>query len=170
MTVPPELLTPRLRLRPWRPADVAPMARIYADPAVIRYLRPMDRATTRRQIARFVEHWTEHGFGIWAVDDRSSGRLIGRIGLWHHPDWTAADHDAEVGWTLERRSWGRGLATEGGRAALEWGRNVAGLEAVISIAHRDNHASQRVMARLGLEYGGATTWRGDPVVWYCTRA
>jgi len=142
------------------------MAEIYSDPEVVRYLRPLDLEGTRQQLSSFVFHWEEHGFGLWAVEERSSGRLIGRIGLVNHDDWNASPHDAEVGWALERATWGRGLATEGGAAALRFGFKTKRMERIVSIAHRDNAASQRVMEKLGLQREGATTWRDQPIVWY----
>src|SRR5881392_3681541 len=117
----PEIQTSRLRLRAWREGDVERMAAIYSDPEVVRYLRPLDLEGTRQQLLRFGYQWEERGFGLWAVEERANGRLIGRIGLFHHADWTASLYDAEVGWTLERSTWGRGLATEGGAAALSFG-------------------------------------------------
>jgi RimJ/RimL family protein N-acetyltransferase len=162
----PEILTARLRLRGWREGDVERMAAIYAHPDVTRYLRPLDLDGTRRQLMGFVDHWDEHGFGLWAVEERASGRLIGRVGLWHHDDWSASQHDAEVGWTLARDVWGHGLATEGGDAALRFGFDAKGMRRIVSIAHRENVRSQRVMAKLGMQREGETVWRDTPVVWY----
>jgi RimJ/RimL family protein N-acetyltransferase len=162
----PEALTPRLRLRGWREDDVERMAEIYADPEVMRYLRPLDLEGTRQQLRRFVTQWEVLGFGLWAVEERSSGRLIGRIGLHYHEDWTASAYDAEVGWTLERASWGKGLATEGGAASLRYGFETMRMERIISIAHHQNVASRRVMEKLGMRHEGETDWRENPVVWY----
>ena len=162
----PEIVTPRLLLRGWREGDVEGMAAIYSDPEVVRFLRPLDLEGTRQQLRRFANHWKEHGFGLWAVEERKSGRLIGRVGLLHHDDWTATPHDAEVGWALDRSTWGRGLATEGGAAALRYGFETRPMERIISIAHRENVASRRVMEKLGLRREGETDWRDTPVVWY----
>jgi RimJ/RimL family protein N-acetyltransferase len=162
----PEIVTARLRLRGWRESDVERMAAMYAHPDVTRYLRPLDLEGTRRQLTGFMHHWEERGFGLWAVEERASGRLIGRVGLWHHDDWTASPHDAEVGWTLARDVWGQGLATEGGAAALRFGFEAKAMERIVSIAHRENLGSQRVMAKLGMQREGETVWRETPVVWY----
>jgi len=62
------------------------MAAIYSDPEVVRYLRPLDLEGTRKQLLGFEYQWQERGFGLWAVEERTSGRLIGRIGLFHHAD------------------------------------------------------------------------------------
>jgi RimJ/RimL family protein N-acetyltransferase len=162
----PEIDTPRLRLRAWREGDVELMAAIYAHPEVVRYLRPLDLEGTRRQLQGFELHWEEHGFGLWAIEERSSGALIGRTGLWHHDDWTASPHDAEVGWTLARDRWGQGLATEAGAASLRFGFETKGMDQIISIAHRKNLASQRVMQKLGLHRAGEAVFRETPVAWY----
>ena len=161
-----EIETPRLLLRRWKPEDVPALARIYADPEVIRYMAAMTPETTGRQVRRFMRGWEQDGFSLCAAVYRSTGRLIGRIGLIRHRDWPEKDSPVEVGWLLDRRFWGRGLATEGGRASLRYGFERLGLERIISIASPENITSRRVMQKCGLEYGGATRWRGHDVVWY----
>jgi RimJ/RimL family protein N-acetyltransferase len=161
----PEVLTPRLRLRGWIDSDVHQLAEMYADSETVRYIRAFDLRGTGEQIRRFIEHWDAHGFGLWAVEERATGRFIGRLGIMHHDDWIASPHDAEVGWVLARDTWGQGMATEGGAAALDFGRQ-RGLKTFISIAHVDNAASQRVMQKLGLVRAGETVWRDSPVVWF----
>jgi RimJ/RimL family protein N-acetyltransferase len=163
----PEILTPRLLLRAWTEDDVKGLADIYADPESVRYLRFFDLEGTRQQVERFKSHWQRRGFGLWAVEELASGRFIGRIGLMRHDDWIASPHDAEVGWVLARDTWGQGLASEGGAAALEFGKQL-GLKKFISIAHVDNAASQRVMEKLGLSRVGETVWRDSPVVWFAS--
>ena len=63
----------------------------------------------------------------------------------------------EIGWCLVPDYWGQGLATEGGRAALEFGFQVLGLDEIISIYEPENSASGRVMQRLGMSYDHDTT-------------
>ena len=167
------LETDRLRLRPWRAADVDDLARIYSDPDVFRFLGgPISRRETEAQIERFVRHWEAHGFGLWAAEERTTGRMIGRIGLMLHEDWTESEDKVEVGWTLDRSRWGRGLATEGALASLRYGfdtlqlRRVIKLRRVISITLPHNIASRRVMEKCGLTLQGRTPWRGLEHVWY----
>src|SRR2546421_205990 len=80
-----ELLTPRLRLRQFRPSDEPALADINADPEVTRYLnRPIGRAASRAFYENAVAHWATHGFGFWAAESRepeTSGRFLGFIGL-----------------------------------------------------------------------------------------
>ena len=162
-----ELETERLRLRQWRPGDVDALERIYAEPDVWRMLAgPFTREAVERQVERFRRHWDERGFGIWAVDEKASGRMIGRVGLQRHDEWTASEAKVEVGWTLDREFWGRGLATEGAVASIRFGFETVGLAQIISFTLTGNLASRRVMEKCGLTYRGETVWRGLDHVWY----
>jgi RimJ/RimL family protein N-acetyltransferase len=167
----PELETERLFLRAWRDEDRNAYARIVADSQVMRYMlpaRPLTRAEAAYDLHRLEEHWLEHGFGHWAVEDRATGRLVGRSGIKRHADWSLDPDNTECGWLFERAAWGRGYATEGARAAIAFAREELGRPEVISIAHPDNAASRRVMEKAGLAYAGRHHWpqRGLDVVWY----
>jgi len=162
----PELVTERLLLRHWWFEDIEPLATIYAHPEVERMLVPTTREETESQVAYIAAHWEHEGFGAWAVEDRSDGRFLGRIGFFRHVDFTPEPGLVEIGWTLDTAVWGKGLATEGARAALAFGFERFGFERVISITRPENAASRRVMEKLGLTYQGATFWRDLDHVWY----
>jgi RimJ/RimL family protein N-acetyltransferase len=165
--IPLELRTERLLLRQWRDEDVEPLAAIYAQPEFLEHMPAVDLDGTRTQVERFRTHWDVEGFGLWAVEDPATGRLAGRIGLMRHRDWTPGGAPVEVGWALDRAYWGRGLATEGGRAALElWREHLRDEDELISITTAANLRSRAVMERLGLAYRGETHWHGHDVLWY----
>jgi RimJ/RimL family protein N-acetyltransferase len=153
------LETERRRLRPFRDADFDAYATMCADPGVMRYLgdgRTLDREDAWRQMAMFAGHWALRGFGTWAVEEKSSGAFVGRVGL-HYPEgWP----DREVGWTLLRSHWGRGYATEAARAALGHAFDALGWDRVISLIHPDNARSILVAERLGERCERETTVRG----------
>ena len=130
-----------------------------ADPAFARYLSPTGEPFTPEEsaaaFARYRVHWEEHGYGVWVVEERATGRAIGRLGLSHHRLWP---QDVEVGWALDPSAWGRGYATEGGRAALEHAFTVLGRDRVVSIVLPDNVAPIAVMTRLGIEPWRSVGW------------
>ena len=165
----PVVETERLLLRGWLDEDLDPLAEMYADPEVMRFIGDgvvVDRAETADHIARMTAHWDAHGFGLWAAVDRASGELIGRIGLMMREDF---DNEVEVGWVLARSRWGRGYAAEGGAAALRHGFTALGFARIISIAHADNSASHNVMRKLGMTFGGTRPSSFRPelqTVWY----
>ncbi len=153
------LETERLVLRPWRDADVEPMAAINRDPEVARYLnRPTDDASMRAFHAGMLDHWARFGFGPFAVEGRAGelrGVLLGFVGV-GYPEYLAAlAARAELGWRLGRASWGLGLATEAALAARDDALERLALPELISIIHPDNVRSQRVAAKLGMALEGS---------------
>jgi len=120
----------------------------------------------RRAIRKLIEHWERHGYGEWAAEEKASGRLVGKIGLHHHADWSAEEVKVEVGWLLARDAWGKGYATEGAAASLEDAFERVRLDRVLSIAQVENRRSVRVMERIGLSPVGRTRWRRTDVCWY----
>jgi RimJ/RimL family protein N-acetyltransferase len=153
-------------LRQWRPDDAERFAEIYRQPEYLAHMSALDLEGTRLQVGRFVKRWKDDGFGQWVAVDLATGTVIGRIGLIRHHDWPVAPDPVEVGWTLDRDYWGRGLATEGGRAAMDCWRSKLTDEQLISITAPANVRSRAVMERLGLTFRGSTMWRGEAVVWY----
>ena len=142
------LQTERLILRLFREADLDAYAEMSGDAEVMRYLGsglPLTRAEAWRSMALMLGHWQLRGYGLWAVEERASGAMVGRIGCWNPEGWPGL----EVGWTLRRRYWGRGFATEGARAALGYAFTQLGCRHVISLIRPANAASIRVAERLG---------------------
>jgi RimJ/RimL family protein N-acetyltransferase len=139
----PVLTTARLVLRPFTPADLDELAVIHAEESFWWYPRRqgMTVAETADFLSRMLERYESDGFGIEALIDRASGAMIGWAGL-------AVPHflpqilpAVEVGWRLSGPFRGRGLATEAGAAALEFGFTTGGLERIVSIYEPDNVAS-----------------------------
>ena len=142
-------------LRRWKPEDAAPFAVINADAGVMRFIgvgRPLTREESDELLARIERHWDKHGFGLWAAEERGGG-LIGFAGLAIPSFLPSVLPAVEVGWRLSRSAWGRGLATEAGRASLSHAWEVLGLEQVLSIIDPGNTASMRVARKLGMRRG-----------------
>ncbi|MFI1990695.1 GNAT family N-acetyltransferase [Actinoplanes sp. NPDC020271] len=147
------LTTPRLLLRQWRDDDVDPFAAFTADPEVMRYIHDgstLDRTQTAERIALWQRHWDEHGYGLYAVELRETGELIGFTGLavpLFLPEVLPA---VEIGWRLGRPYWGKGFATEAAQAVVDRARTGFGLDRLVSIHIAGNEASARVMVKLGM--------------------
>jgi len=159
------LETDRLTLRMFREDDFEEYARIAGDQQVTRYLsdgRPLERWEAWRQMAMIIGHWHLKGYGPWAVEEKSTGRLLGRIGFFNPEGWPGF----ELGWVLGRDSWGKGFATEGARRALDHAFSKMGRDHVISLIHPDNSASIRVAQRIGEKLEGRTEFFGHEVLIY----
>jgi RimJ/RimL family protein N-acetyltransferase len=151
----PEVHTERLVLRGFRPADIDEWAAISADPEVMRWVgdeEGLSREDAWRRMAYIVGHWDLRGFGNWALEERATGELVGRAGLYKPEAWPGL----EVGWLVGREHWGRGFAPEAGRAAIEWAREELGADHVISLIEDANESSARVAEKLGMSVEGRT--------------
>lgn len=159
----PVIETERLILRAFRDDDLEQYAALIGDPIVSRFLgdgRPITHMEAWRQIAMITGHWLLRGFGLWAVEERATGALIGRIGLHEPAGWPAF----ELGYTLGRSWWGKGYAQEAGRASLRHAREVMGRDEIISIIRPDNAASIKVATSLGAERAETVEFFGAPSV------
>lgn len=159
-----------------RHRDVA--VELFGDPEVAKWIWPEGRAGSdavgprtpaqaQQTLARFIDHWRQHGFGWWYLRERESGSYVGEVGL----QLTKVDDDevVEVGWTLLPRYWNRGYATEAARVALDHGFGPLGLEEIYSFTMTNNRASQRVMEKLGMRYVRDIEREGLPHVLYKLR-
>jgi RimJ/RimL family protein N-acetyltransferase len=148
----PVIETERLKLRPWRDADIAPNTAMLADPASARFItsdgKPVaDEFVGWRNAAIMAGHWALHGFGMFVVEEKQSGRFVGRVGPWLPPSWPGF----EVGWGIANEFRGKGYAVEAARAAIDWSFANFELDQIIHCIDRENTASQAVARRLGAE-------------------
>jgi RimJ/RimL family protein N-acetyltransferase len=146
-----DLSTSRLWLRQWRASDRESFARLNADPVVMEF---MSGCLNRAESDRFAEaaeaEIARQGWGLWALELRASGAFIGFVGL-RAPTFQALFTPCiEIGWRLERASWGKGLATEAGLECLRFAFETLGLREVVSFTVPENRRSRAVMERLGM--------------------
>lgn len=159
------LETERLVLRMLRESDFESYAQMCGDPEAMRYIgdgQALTRPLAWRNLALMIGHWSLRGYGLWAVEERASGALVGRVGFWNPEGWPGF----ELGWLLRRSSWGKGYATEAARAALQFAFTEMGRPQVISLIHPDNAASIRVAERLGERPAGSAEVLGTTVLVY----
>lgn len=160
----PTITTKNLLLRPFTLDDVKAMHRILNGRDVLRYFpgtQSMTEEQVERSIGRLLAHWQERGYGLWALESRQTGELIGRCGL----QYITETDEVEVDFILSRDYWGRGLATEAGLASIQYGFDVLKVDSIVGIVHLENRASQRVLEKLGMispietEYFGMDVFR-----------
>jgi RimJ/RimL family protein N-acetyltransferase len=138
-----------------RESDLDAYAAMCSHPEVMCYIgegKTLSRADAWRSLAVMVGHWQLRGYGMWAVEEQSTGEFVGRIGCWKPEGWPGL----EVGWMLRRASWGRGYATEAAQSALDFAFAELRQSHVISLIQPGNEASIRVAERLGARDEGRT--------------
>jgi RimJ/RimL family protein N-acetyltransferase len=158
------LETERLLLRWFRESDFGDYQVMSSDPEVMKFLggQPQTELEAWKSMAAYIGHWHFRGYGVWAVEEKSSGRMIGRIGFMNPAGWPGF----ELGWTLRRESWGKGYASEGAQHALRHAFTELNRDHVISLIAPDNVNSIRVAERLGEKVEGETELMGRTVLIY----
>ena len=152
-----ELETERLVMRQWRADDFEMFATLFADEQAARYIGgtcPRDEAW--RRMAAVVGHWALRGFGMWVLEEKTSGQAVGSSGLWYPEGWP----ELEVGWWLLPASQGQGYATEAARRARLYAYQTLGVSTLVSYIHPDNTPSKRVAERLGAGFEKNIPLRG----------
>jgi len=150
-----ELRTPRLLLREYRLDDYEAIREYDADPEVQRYRGAV--AITEQQTRDYLQKtigWAQEQPRtryILAICLPEGDRLIGWLPLrFTRPEL----REAEIGWTISRRCWGRGYATEAAAAMLRYGFAELGLHRIVAFCRTENRASWRVMEKLGMRREG----------------
>jgi len=144
-----------LRLRRWRPEDLEPFAALNADPEVMEHFpSTLSHVESEAMFGRIGEHFQKNGYGPWAVELPGQMPFIGFIGLAVVPFKASFTPCVEILWRLEPRWWGKGLATEGARAALAYGFERLNLPEIVSFTVPGNVRSRRVMEKVGMHYSG----------------
>ena len=150
------LSSERICLRRWRDGDQKVFAAMNSDARVMEFFRNrLSRAESDAMVDGIEQHFSKHGFGLWALEVPGVAPFIGFVGL------SFARFDApftpcvEVGWRLAFEHWGHGYATEAARLALGYGFDTLALPEIVSFTSATNHRSRAVMERLGMRHDAA---------------
>ena len=158
----PRLETERLILRGWHIDDFPGLAEMMADPECGRFItansKPLDATATWFNMATLAGMWAVQGYGLFVMEEKATGRFVGRTGPFHPIGWPGF----EVGWGLHPAARGKGYATEAARAAMAWSRATLGVRDIVHVIAVDNPASQAVARRLGAKPGERIELFGRP--------
>jgi RimJ/RimL family protein N-acetyltransferase len=151
-----ELTTDRLLLRHWRAGDRGPFAEMNGDPEVMRYFpATLTRRSSDELADRIGANVARRGWGLWALEERATGRFIGFTGIEPAQFEASFTPAVEIGWRLARAAWGHGYATEAARAAAAFAFEHLELDEIVSFTAQHNARSRAVMRRLGMRHDAA---------------
>jgi RimJ/RimL family protein N-acetyltransferase len=154
----PRIRTERLLLREFRASDFDAFAANLMDPLATEFLTPVaDRRSAYRVFVGGMGYWLLDGTGWWAVELVSTGAFVAAVGAFYRE----RPCDLELGWTVVRSHWRRGIASEAAAAALEFGWSLPGVKRVIAHIDAGNVASVRVSERLGMRFEGEVDFFGE---------
>ena len=159
------LETERLLLRPFTFDDLPMLIEQRSDPEVNKYLGGTKRQNPEslaKRLRFYIECFDEYGFGTGAVIWKETGEIIGSSGL-QPLDGTT---QIEVGYSLIKKFWRRGIGFEAAKAWLDFGFNEKNLERIVAVAYPENAGSRRIMEKLGMSYEKTETHYGELCVFY----
>jgi len=141
--------TKHLGFRLLQQEDIQYLAELNSDPDVRRFFPDgiQNREQTEARINELISYYEKHKIPCFVMFDLQSGEFVGRSGF----ALTETD-EIEVGYILQKKFWGKGLASEALAALLQWARHNIAAEYIIAFAPIEHHASQRVMQKCGMEY------------------
>jgi len=154
------LETERLVLRKPEPTDLDGYVEMYGDPETVRFLggTPQPPEEVPKRIDRLLELWEEHKLGLFSVLRKEDERLVGRVGyiVWETERWFNATYEQvdgnlelEIAWTIVRKFWNHGYATEAALACRDHAFGELERERVVSLISPENVASIRVAEKIG---------------------
>ena len=149
--------TERLILRELRSTDLEGMFELDSDPEVHKYLgnKPVKtKAESQKIIDSVLKQYEERGIGRWAAIEKSTGEFIGWSGIKLNTEYNMNGFSEyyDVGYRLIKRYWGKGYATESGKAAVQYAFNVLKLPELYGITEMGNEASHKALLKIGLHY------------------
>jgi RimJ/RimL family protein N-acetyltransferase len=165
------LTTERLALKRMTEGDLDWLAALYSDADVTQHLGGLK---TRAQVAdmmrnRILDYYDANpGLGVWMTIERATGDQVG----FHLLNNIQGETIIQVGYGLLKPAWGKGYATEMAAAVLRYGFQDLGLARIAGIASLPNVASQRVLAKIGLERHGERAFphpayaSSGPMAWF----
>ncbi|WCT74583.1 GNAT family N-acetyltransferase [Sphingomonas naphthae] len=160
--------TPRLRLRPHRASDYAAALALWQEPDVFRHItgQPIGAEDQWHRVMRFIGHWTAFGYGMFLVEDKATGQMLGEIGLADFHRGLGPDFDGapEAAWVLGPWAHGQGIAREGMEAVLAWAHARMGAVRIVSMITPLNEASVGLARRLGFEAVRTASYRERPII------
>ncbi|HET8749145.1 MAG TPA: GNAT family N-acetyltransferase [Sphingomicrobium sp.] len=163
----PLIETGRLRLRPFHPDDLEPLAAMWSDPDVVRFIggNPLSREDTWRRSLAACGQWPYTGFGYWIVELKSDGRVVGQAGFadFKRDMEPSIVGEPELGYVFHPSVHGQGIAFEACKAAVDWADASLNAPSYPAIISPENGASIRLAEKLGFERAPDAIYRGETI-------
>jgi [ribosomal protein S5]-alanine N-acetyltransferase len=159
----PEIVTARLMVRELRLEDAEPLARMWADAEVTRFMGgPRDYETLRLAFEEDVRAGIPPQFDLWPVIEKAAGKVVGHCGLLDKEVEGRAE--VELVYVFDPPAWGKGYATEVATALRDYARSALHLRRIISLIEPENAASERVACKIGMQLEKETLRPGGRVM------
>lgn len=144
--------TERIGLRNWKESDWNEFAAMNADPEVMRFFETaLQKEESLFMLKRLRDHFHTHGYTYFLAENLQTQEFLGFIGLAYQTYETPYSPFVDIGWRLKRAAWGKGYATEGAKACLDFAFDTLNIVEVYSVTPAPNRASEKVMEKIGMK-------------------
>ena len=156
--IPERVETERLILRCFKEEDWSDLHQLYSDPLCTEYTiaRALTKGESWRTMATMIGHWQIRGYGPYALEDKTTGKVMGPVGLWYPNDWP----EPEIKWALSRAYWGLGYASEAARQVKKIAAEYLPEISLISLIYPDNQPSIELAKAIGATFEKEIAFRG----------
>ena len=156
--IPEQIESERLILRVFKEEDWRDLHALYSDAECTKYTiqRTLTEGESWRTMAGMIGHWYLRGYGPYAVEEKSTGKVLGPVGLWYPNDWP----EPEIKWAISRSFWRKGYASEAARAVKKMAAKYIPETSLISLIFSENEASKKVANTLGAKFEKEIDFRG----------
>lgn len=163
------LETQRLILRMWAKFDAERMFKICSDAQVMKHIgngKPYKNLEDAEKFLNWVEvYQQENGFCRWAVVEKSSDEIIGSCGF----SRLTETKEIDLGYLYDKKSWGKGFATEAARGCLKYGFEKLGFREIIALTDLEHIASQNVLEKIGFTKRGIEIYDNEKTLVYSAK-
>lgn len=147
--------TQRLIMRSWKESDKVIFAEMNGNDNVMKYFpAPLSLEESNAFVERIRAEFVETGFGLYAVEIKATGELIGYVGFHRFSFAAPFSPNWEIGWRISDRFWHRGYATEAAKACIDYARKNRLCAKLYSFTAVPNTPSECVMKRVGMTFEG----------------
>lgn len=164
----------RLGFRNWKEEDLSVFAAMNADERVMEHFpSTLTEEQSRASMLRMQTEYHERGYTYFAAEERSSGLVIGFIGLFFQEYEAPFTPAVDIGWRLRVNAWGKGYATEGAKRCLRFAFEELDIRRVVACCTLANTRSEKVMQKIGMcekgEFNHPSLKENTACVWYEVR-
>ena len=139
----------RLYFREWNEQDAEWVKELNDNPKVVQYTGdvPFDSLEATRLFLRNYLHYSEYGFGRWAVHIKSTGQPVGWCGLKFNEE-----NMVDIGFRFFEEFWGMGFATEAAKACIDHGFTRLHLDCIVGRTAAANQGALNVLDKIGMDF------------------
>jgi len=164
-----QIETERLIIRDIETRDVMGIFRLDSDPDVHEFLakKPMQTIEQAEQIIDSIrDQYTKNGIGRWAIIDKKTEDFIGWTGLKYEKEVRKEFNYYDLAYSLRKKYWGKGIATETTIESLKYGFEKLGLNEIGAAADVNHLSSNKILKKIGLKFIDTFDYEGLPHHWY----